>query len=126
MSKNRISTCTSDFGCLMNAFYVPDRIKDPFQSSSGIDVSPYEFNKYENFINNENFNTHCQNCGYNCPYNCPHRNNVNKINNVDEMNNINKCNNNMSKQSGNLGNLVNLVCILLIILIIIFLIYKLK
>lgn len=101
MSKNRISTCTSDFGCLINPFYVQDRIKDAFQSSSGIDVNPYEFNKYENF------NTTCQNCTDSCPYNCPYKNKVRKCNNI----------------SANNINAVNLV---LVILIIIFLIYKLK
>ncbi len=102
MSKNRISMCTSDFGCLMNPFYVPDRIKDPYQSSSGIDLNPYEFNKYENF------NTPCQNCGNSCQYNCPYRNKQQK------------CNNKMSLYN------VNLVNLILIIIIIIFLIYKLK
>jgi len=101
MSKNRISTCTSDFGCLMNPFYVPDRIKDAFQSSSGIDVNPYEFNKYENF------NTTCKNCTDNCQYNSPYRNNVRKCNNISTNN-------------------INAVILVLVILIIVFLIYKLK
>lgn len=119
MSKNRISSCTSDFGCYMNPFYSLDRLKDTFQSSSGIDLNPYEFNKYENFNNNEyenfnkneyeNFNISSQNCQNNCSYNCPYRRNNKQI-----------CNNKMSSYNVNLINLV------LIILIIIFLIYKFR
>jgi hypothetical protein len=45
----RISTCKNDFGCLLNPFYSTNRITDIYQSSSGIDINPYEFNKYENF-----------------------------------------------------------------------------
>jgi len=61
MIENRISTCTSDFGCLLNPFYVLDRMKDPFQSSSGIDVNSYEFNKYENFDRYKNESKKCNN-----------------------------------------------------------------
>lgn len=71
MYNNRISTCKNDFGCLNNPFYILDRIKDSFQSSSGIDVSPYEFNKYENF----KYNNKIKKCNYNLS-----KNNINNIN----------------------------------------------
>ncbi len=112
MSKNRISTCTSDFGCIMNPFYVMDRFKDPFQSSSGIDVNPYEFNKYESF---NNFYL----CGENCPYrnDCPYKENCqyrkNFINDNREIKQYRK----ISLYS---------VKLILILCILVFLIYKIK
>ena len=61
MFKNRISTCTSDSGCILNPFYMRNRIKDSYQSSSGIDVNLYEFNKYENFDRYKNESKKCNN-----------------------------------------------------------------
>lgn len=63
-NRNRITSC-NNFGCMLNPFYVLDRLKDPYQSSSGIDINPYEFNRYENFNENTDIKNSCDGCSNN-------------------------------------------------------------
>lgn len=43
----RITECVGDL-CVNKTFHNLDRFKDSYSSSSGIDVNPFQFNKYEN------------------------------------------------------------------------------
>ena len=55
----RLSTCINDLKCVLNPFYIFDRIKDPFESSSGIDVNQFQYRakKYEQFSKYNNIIT---------------------------------------------------------------------
>ncbi len=54
----RITECVGDL-CVNKTFHNLDRFKDSYESSSAIDVNPFEFNKYENM---ESVKKKC-NCG---------------------------------------------------------------
>ncbi len=47
--------------CIKTPFYIGNRLDEPYESSSGIDLNQYEFSRYENF-------------GQKC--NCKEKNNV--------------------------------------------------